>query len=449
MTNTIPENIVRAMKEAGYDTLRPVQNQCIPLLMEGKSIAVQAHTGSGKTAAFLIPSLSIANEDAQFPQILILSPTRELALQTGNLAKQFSVYTRIHTAICIGGIDVEKQINALKMNPALVVGTPGRIVDLLQQGKLNLSGLKLLVMDEADQLISTGQKKETEEILSKTNCPRALFSATLNEEVRAFLPTEYENIHLDEQKVSNNIKTLYIETEDKQKTLLQLLKHTAIETCIVFVHFRSTATKLSLYLKKHIILSEAFSSDKEEKERIRILKAFENGQIRVLCATDAAARGLDLSHVSHIIHYDPSIDEETYIHRSGRSGHQGQMGTVISLIAKEDETSQYIKAHAQPFILSFDRQYDLSLPIEQKKQVVRNYTKLIIKAGRSDKLRPKDIIGALCTLYPFEDIGTLEIQDHYSTVIIKKRITLEEPVLSIKGKKRKIEELHVENRYAD
>lgn len=441
MTKAIPENIMHAIHDAGYHTLRPVQTQCIPLLLEGKSIAVQAHTGSGKTAAFLIPSLSMANEDAQYPEVLILSPTRELALQTGNLAKQFSLYTRIHTAVCIGGIDIEKQINALKMKPALVVGTPGRIVDLLHQNRLDLSKLKLLVMDEADQLISTGQKKETEEILSKTHCPRALFSATLKEDVLSFLPKNYEHIVLDEQKVSDNIKTWYIETEDKQKTVLEVLSHTDIKTCIIFVHYRSTATKLSAFLQKKHILSEAFSSDKEERERIRILKDFEKGMIRVLCATDAAARGLDLTHVSHIIHYDPSIDEETYIHRSGRSGHQGQAGTVISLLTDEDEpqTIQYIKSETEPFSLSYGNNFDLSKPLEKTIQE-RNYTKLLIKAGRSDKLRPKDIIGALCTIIPFEDIGTLEIQDHYSTVIIKKRITLQEHSLSIKGKKRKIED---------
>lgn len=441
MTKAIPENIMHAIHDAGYHTLRPVQTQCIPLLLEGKSIAVQAHTGSGKTAAFLIPSLSMANEDAQYPEVLILSPTRELALQTGNLAKQFSLYTRIHTAVCIGGIDIEKQINALKMKPALVVGTPGRIVDLLHQNRLDLSKLKLLVMDEADQLISTGQKKETEEILSNIQCPRALFSATLKEDVLSFLPKNYEHIVLDEQKVSDNIKTWYIETEDKQKTVLEVLSHTDIKTCIIFVHYRSTATKLSAFLQKKHILSEAFSSDKEERERIRILKDFEKGMIRVLCATDAAARGLDLTHVSHIIHYDPSIDEETYIHRSGRSGHQGQAGTVISLLTDEDEpqTIQYIKSETEPFSLSYGNNFDLSKPLEKTIQE-RNYTKLLIKAGRSDKLRPKDIIGALCTIIPFEDIGTLEIQDHYSTVIIKKRITLQEHSLSIKGKKRKIED---------
>ena len=440
MTKAIPENIMHAIHDAGYHTLRPVQTQCIPLLLEGKSIAVQAHTGSGKTAAFLIPSLSMVDEDTQYPEVLILSPTRELALQTGNLAKRFSLYTRIHIAVCIGGLDIDKQINALRNKPALIVGTPGRIVDLLQQGRLDLSHLKLVVMDETDQLISTGQRKETEEILAKTHCPRALFSATLKEEVLSFLPENYELFVLDEQKVSDNIKTWYIETEDKLTTLLQLLTHTDIETCIIFVHYRSTATKLSAFLKKKHILSEAFSSDKEERERIRILKDFEKGLIRVLCATDAAARGLDLTHVSHIIHYDPSIDRETYIHRSGRSGHQGQAGTVISLIASDDETSQYIKAHAQPLSISFDKQYDLSKPLTQTSEK-KHYTKLLIKAGRSDKLRPKDIIGALCTIIPFTDIGTLEIQDHYSTVIIQKKITLREPVLSIKGKKRKIEEI--------
>ena len=441
MTNTIPENILQALEEEGYHTLRPVQTQCIPLLLSGKSIGVQAKTGSGKTAAFLIPSLTIAKEDTQHPQVLILSPTRELALQTGKLARQFAIYTRLHIATCIGGIDIEKQINALRMRPQIIIGTPGRMVDLYRQGRLDFSHLKLVVMDEADQLISTGQRKETEEILSYTTCARALFSATLKQDVLSFLPETYELVVLDEQKVSNNIKTWYIETEDKQKTLVDILKHTDIETCIVFVHYRSTAAKLSSNLKKKNILCEAFSSDKEEKERIRILKDFEEGRIRVLCATDAAARGLDLTRLSHIIHYDPSIDEETYIHRSGRSGHQGQAGTVISFVTNDDDpnTINYIKQNAKPYPLSREQEYDLSKPLKKEQQQNRNYTKLIIKAGRSDKLRPKDIIGALCTIIPFEDIGTLEIQDHYSTVIIKKPITLSVSTLSIKGKKRKIE----------
>ena len=170
MTNTIPENILQALEEEGYHTLRPVQTQCIPLLLSGKSIGVQAKTGSGKTAAFLIPSLTIAKEDTQHPQVLILSPTRELALPTGKLARQFAIYTRLHIATCIGGIDIEKQINALRMRPQIIIGTPGRMVDLYRQGRLDFSHLKLVVMDEADQLISTGQRKETEEGLVHAVC---------------------------------------------------------------------------------------------------------------------------------------------------------------------------------------------------------------------------------------------------------------------------------------
>lgn len=415
-----------------------VQKQSIPAIAEGKNLFIQAKTGAGKTYAYLIPSVACVDPQSNDTQVLIIAPTRELAVQIGESAERICPHFNVHPVVCIGGLDIDRQINALRHRPHIIIGTPGRLNDLLQQERIRLNQLRMLIMDEADQIISTGQKEEVYSLL--THVPSGIqmvaLSATSHEEVMQFLPDNTKKLILDENRVNDRIDVRYVITENRQETLLHLLQHLPVTTAIVFTNYKEDANQISELLQNNSILSSAFSSYFEEKKRLSILKQFKEGKIRVLVATDAAARGLDISDVSHIIHYDLPMDVQTFIHRSGRSAHQGDTGMTILMGMDEQQISAYSDTCTP---LSIDETYVCDLSIPYKKQEIQNNTLMIrIHAGRKDKIRPKDVIGALCTIMDFKDIGTLEIQDTFSSVILLKRdITLPRRI-TIKGKSRKL-----------
>lgn len=437
------QEIKQAFNEQGYSFLLPIQEKAISQILSRKNLFIQAATGSGKTLAYLLPALEITDAASNDTQVLIITPTRELALQVSEVAKNIANYSKHHIVTVIGGLDIHKQENALRHRPTIIIGTPGRLMDLYSQKKIDLSHLLLCVVDEVDMVISTGQRKETEYLLQHTDTQLVCTSATKNDLITSFFPEEYEEIIQDDSHVNKNIDTYYIKTEDRKHSLLRLLKSAPIEQSIIFVNYKNDANELADWLKKKDILVSSFSSFYEERERIRILNGFKNGKYRVLVATDAAARGLDLYDVSHIIHYDIPLDADTFIHRSGRSGHQGNHGTTITLIRNKDlenEVTQYILEHSSVYNPDQKYETDLSTPMQKGEKKSSTLT-IQIQAGRKDKLRPKDIIGALCTKLPFEKIGTLEIQDSYSTVtILDSNIKIIDALngLSIKGKKRKI-----------
>ena len=415
-----------------------VQKQAIPAILDGKSLFIQAKTGAGKTYAYLVPSVACVDPQSNDTQVLIIAPTRELAVQIGESADRICPHFNVHPVVCIGGLDIDRQINALRHRPHIVIGTPGRLNDLLQQDRIKLNQLRMIIMDEADQIISTGQKEEVHTLL--THVPSGIqmvaLSATSHEEVMQFLPDNTEKLILHENRINERIDVRYVITENRQEILLHLLQHLPVTTAIVFTNYKEDANQISELLQNNRVLSSAFSSYFEEKKRLSILKQFKDGKIRVLVATDAAARGLDISDVSHIIHYDLPMDIQTFIHHSGRSAHQGDTGMTILMGKDEKQISTYSDTCTP---LSIDETYvcDLSTPYN-KQETQNNTLKIRIHAGRKDKIRPKDVIGALCTIMNFNDIGTLEIQDTFSSVILLKRdITLPQRI-TIKGKSRKL-----------
>ncbi|MEE8809641.1 DEAD/DEAH box helicase [Lactimicrobium sp.] len=424
--------------------MRPVQQECIPLLKQGRNLYCQAHTGAGKTAAYLLPALDKIQEN-RLTQVLILAPTRELAMQIEKNAQRLSVFTRIHTVCLIGGMPIEKQENLLKQGAELVIGTPGRLLDLIHQDKLDLSNVIFTIIDEADMMAGTGQNEETNQILSMVNGQRAVFSATLHEDVKAYLPQPYEQVILDDASLSHNIKPYYIASQNKKETLLDLLQKEKIEQAIIFVNHRSDANNLSDILSHHNILCSAFSAYFDEAKRLSILDHFQKGEIRVLCATDAAARGLDLTSISMVIHYDLPADMDTFLHRSGRSGHQEQSGMTIALLDTEDQNSDIgkeIMAMAEPYPWQNNEENDLSVPIEKEKTDTPDATEIQLSLGKKDGMRLKDVIGALCARIPFEKIGRVQLQDHYCTVVLfmtKEAALTQLENLTIKKKKVRVQ----------
>ena len=438
------KELIQTLEELGIHELLEIQKKAIPLIEEGKDVFVKSPTGSGKTFAYLIPAIDRIDRNEMYTKVLIIVPTRELALQVADNAKRLSVRTGNHVVTLIGGMDISRQMNALRHRPQILIGTPGRIVDLLHQDCIDLSELSLLIFDEADQIISTGQSEETEEIRNfipdvQTVC----LSATENELTDKLFPGNCEFINMGAQSsINTSIETYYVMTSDRRKELIHLLKTLPITTAIVFTNFKNDANDLSNMCQQNHILASAFSSFFEERKRIQILRQFKEGKIRVLIATDAAARGLDITDVSHIIHYDVPVNTETWIHRSGRTAHQGNEGMTITIFDKDEqpnEVGQYILDNSALYTGKSEPQ-DLSKPYQKEAQKTTDTMELIIRAGRKDKIRPGDLIGALCTVYKFEEIGVLEIQDTYSTVtILKKDLSSIPASLQIKGRKRKIE----------
>ena len=445
----LSNSIQNALNEMGYHSLLPIQETVIPLIQEGKSLFVLAKTGSGKTASYLIPAIEQVQESDTFTSVLIIAPTRELAIQISLEAKLLASYTKVHIITLIGGMDSDRQLNALRHRPHIIIGTPGRLLDLYTQRAFDLSKLSLFIIDEADQVYSTGQSEEVNQLRKEIQGVQTIcLSATKNDTIQTYFDTPFEEVLQGSVAVNEKISSYYLETENKKDTLLSLLQSLPITSAIVFVNHRSTAIELSDLLRRNHILSSAFSGYFDERKRIAIMSNFRKGDIRVLVATDAAARGLDIHELSHVIHYDIPIDTETFIHRSGRTAHQGDEGISISLLTPEDmksEVGMYIRMHSQAYTAQDTQPVDLSIPYQKKATPSTQVTYILIRAGRNDKIRPKDIIGALCTIFPFDEIGTLEIQDHFSTVTI---LSKEDDILSrfedftVKGKRRKVELLN-------
>ena len=437
------EEITRGIRSLGYTALLPVQEKVIPAVLEGHDCLVQAETGAGKTAAFLIPVLNNAEPFSTHTQALIIAPTRELAVQIHETAGKLAAYSKIHVICVIGGMDQSKQENALKNHPDVVIGTPGRLADLVRQELIDLSHLQYLVIDEADQIVSTGQAQEFAFLREHMpDVTTVCASATMNEMVVSYVKEDHLSFVFSESEALNQkIREYYLIAEDKTAALMSVLKSLPVVKAIVFANMKTTVSDLNRLLQDNSILSSAFSSADGEKKRLRTIKAFRNGDIRVLCATDAAARGLDIMDVSHIVHYDPPFDPETYIHRSGRTAHQQNEGITISLLSQQ-EADTWIPQDAQPLELNAELGNDLSVPLQKESETGSHPCTVLIRAGRKEKIRPGDIAGALSSVIDFKDIGTIEIQDTYATVIILNHdlsvIDLLQG-LSIKGKKRKIE----------
>lgn len=442
------KELQQTLNELGYDNLLPIQQQAIPFIEDGKDLFIKAPTGSGKTLAYLIPSINRVAQTEQNTKVLIIAPTRELALQISENARKLSVRTGNHIVTLIGGMDITKQMNALKHRPQILIGTPGRIVDLLDQRCLDLSKLDLLIFDEADQIIASGQREDTEEIRDYLpDVQTVCLSATENELTDYLFPGSYETIQTQkEDSINEQIETYVQYTTNKKQELVKLLQTLPITASIVFVNYKNDANDIANMLCQKNILASSFSSYFDERKRIQILRKFKNGELRVLVATDAAARGLDITEVSHIIHYDVPTTIDTWIHRSGRTAHQGGTGITITLFTKDDtsKVAQYIEEHSKSY-KPINNPQDLSKPLQKAQAKTTDTMNLLIRAGRKDKVRPGDLIGALCTIYDFKEIGVVEVQDTYSTVTILKNDPSSIPTtLSIKGKKRKIERKRID-----
>lgn len=336
--------ILRALTELGYENPTPIQEGAIPTLLAGRDVLGQAQTGTGKTAAYALPLLEQLDLNGRGVQALVLVPTRELAMQVDEAIYRYGRYLGARVLAIYGGQSYIRQIKRLDAGVHVVAGTPGRILDLIQRGALDLSTVRYLVLDEADEMLKMGFIDDVESILSSTPTQRqtALFSATLAEPIRR-LAARYMS---DPVSVTIAPKTLTVPQtqqryhlvfeESKLAAVARLLEVEAIQSALIFARTKVGAAQLAEALLARGFPVEAIHGDLSQDVRETVLRRFRSGLIKVLVATDVAARGLDIENVSHVINYDMPYDPEDYVHRIGRTGRAGRDGIAITLVTPRE-----------------------------------------------------------------------------------------------------------------
>ncbi|MDQ1237713.1 MAG: DEAD/DEAH box helicase [Wigglesworthia glossinidia] len=344
------DEILKSLHDLGYKSPSPIQSECIPYLLRGHDLLGIAQTGSGKTAAFFLPLLNNINFQYNFPQILILTPTRELALQIQIACSNLSKYTKnIYIVSLYGGQNYEIQLKKLKKMPQIIVGTPGRILDLLNKKYLNLSKITSCILDEADEMLRMGFIEDVENILSKTSKihQTVLFSATMPKEIhkiaRRFMKTPKEVRIQSNIKTQPDIKQYYWIAYHIRKidALLRFLEVENFEAVIIFVKTKNATLELSEILEKHGYNSSPLNGDMNQSLRENTLNKFKIKKLDILVATDIASRGLDVEHVNLIINYDIPSDSEAYIHRIGRTGRAGRTGKALLFLENREKKILY------------------------------------------------------------------------------------------------------------
>ncbi len=338
--------VLDKITEIGYETPSPIQAQAIPFLLEGADLIGQAQTGTGKTAAFALPTLSRIDVSVNAPQVVVLTPTRELAIQVAEAYKKYAGKIKgLKVMPVYGGQDYRVQTRALERGPHVVVGTPGRMIDQLKRGNLKLDALKTLVLDEADEMLRMGFIDDVEWILEKTPGDRqtALFSATMPTQIRR-MADKYlkEPEHVTVEFTTRTADTIrqrfwFTTPKDKFRTLTQILDAETVDAMIVFVRTKSTTTELSDRLAEAGYSSAALNGDMQQKLRERTIDQLKRGKLDIIVATDVAARGLDVERISHVLNYDSPHDTEAYIHRIGRTGRAGRNGEAILLVTSREK----------------------------------------------------------------------------------------------------------------
>jgi ATP-dependent RNA helicase DeaD len=341
----LSEPLLRALKDVGYEVPSPIQAATIPLLLSGRDVLGQAQTGTGKTAAFALPILDRIDPATRLPQALVLAPTRELAIQVAEAFQRYATYLAgFHVVPIYGGQPYGPQLSALHRGVQVVVGTPGRIIDHLDKGSLDLSGIRTLVLDEADEMLRMGFIEAIERILQSTPRTRqtALFSATLPAEIkriaRTYMRDPVETAVAARTGTADNIRQRFwlVSGMHKLDALTRILEAETFDGMIIFARTKAGTEELAEKLQARGFSAAPINSDLSQQQRERTVAQLKDGSIDVLVATDVAARGLDVDRISHVINYDLPTDPEGYIHRIGRTGRAGRKGEAILFVTPRE-----------------------------------------------------------------------------------------------------------------
>ncbi|WP_028775442.1 DEAD/DEAH box helicase [Shimazuella kribbensis] len=472
MDYKLSKEIVRALDNLGYKHPTDVQSAVIPIALEKKDIAVKAQTGSGKTAAFGIPICEMVDWEENKPQALILTPTRELADQVKEDITNIGRFKRIKATAVYGKDSFSKQKAELKQKTHVVVGTPGRLLDHMDRGTLDLERLRFLVIDEADEMLKMGFIDQVEAIIHELPMDRMtmLFSATLPEDVVNLCHKYMENpTDIEVQATENTTHqidhSLFIV---KEKDKFNLLKDATIienpDSCIVFCRTKEQVDNLYKLLDQFGYTCNKIHGGMEQSDRSYVMDQFKRGKFRYLVATDVAARGIDIENITHVVNYDIPLEKESYVHRIGRTGRAGKTGKAITFVTPYEEKflediERFIgfeisrrsiptKEEVANRKAAFDKKMKVQPTIKKEKseQLNKGILKLYFNGGKKKKIRAVDFVGTIAKIegVTADDIGIITIQDNVSYVDIlngKGSLVLHAMKnTTIKGKQLKVHE---------
>jgi len=350
----LPE-IGRAVSEAGYHTPSPIQEQSVPSLLKGRDMIGCAQTGTGKTAAFALPilqylALGKKRPVSGKPRVLILAPTRELAAQIGDSIAKYGMHTKTTHAVIFGGVGQNPQVKAVRRGVHVLVATPGRLIDLMNQGHVNLSEVEIFVLDEADRMLDMGFIHDIKKVIAKLPKKRQslFYSATMERKVVELARTlVHDPVHVTiepEKPAVDRIvqKVMFVDKKRKDELIVNLMSNKNLDRVIVFTQMKHVANKVARKLEGAGITAAAIHGNKSQTARTNALADFKAGKVRALVATDIAARGIDVDGISHVINYDMPVEPETYVHRIGRTARAGAEGDSISLCCAPER--DYLRA---------------------------------------------------------------------------------------------------------
>ncbi|MEK6758777.1 MAG: DEAD/DEAH box helicase [Deltaproteobacteria bacterium] len=349
----LSSEVLKAIAQMGFEEPTPIQKKTIPVLMMGKDVIGQAQTGTGKTAAFGIPIVEKIDKSAQGVQAIVLAPTRELAMQAAEELNKLGASKRLHALPVYGGTSIERQIKALQRGVHIVVGTPGRVLDHIERRTLNLKNVKIVVLDEADEMLDMGFVEDITKILSETPVERQtlLFSATMPEAIikiskRYMRSPEKLKVTTDTLTAANVSQIVYeVRESEKLDALTRLIDFHDSGKFLVFCHTKRDTDDVAGNLRLKGYDADAMHGDFSQSQREAVLKRFKGGKIDVLVATDVAARGLDISHITHVVNFSIPQNPESYVHRIGRTGRAGREGVAITFVTpREDRQFRLIKS---------------------------------------------------------------------------------------------------------
>jgi len=460
--------MIETLALLGYRSPTRIQQEVIPLILDGKDVLAKSQTGTGKTAAFAIPICEMICWEENYPQALILEPTRELSVQVRDEVFHIGRKKRLKVPAVFGGFPIDKQIQTLKQKSHIVVGTPGRVMDHIRRESLQLQKIKYLVIDEADLMLDMGFAEDVKQIMAHLPEEKQilLFSATLDHRVKdlaaVYMP-EAAAVILESKTatVAEIEQVVYeVKTEDKYKVLLQILIRENPDSCMIFCATREMVNVLYRKLKRDKISCGMLHGEMEQSERLKVIDYFRMKRYRYLIATDVAARGIDVEDVSHVINYDFPTGKETYVHRVGRTGRNGRSGIAISLVCEEekrmqqmvegfiDMTLKVVECPARTELNEkrfWAKQKESNAPRKRKGDAVnQNIMRLAIGGGKRSKMRAADVVGAICSIEQLEsdDIGIIDIRESLTYVeILNEKGPIALAALqerTIKGKIRKV-----------
>ncbi|MGL4800509.1 MAG: DEAD/DEAH box helicase [Cellulosilyticaceae bacterium] len=432
----LSKELGKALEGLGFTSPTKVQQEVIPVALGGKDLVVQSKTGSGKTAAFAIPICEKVDWEDNKPQALVLTPTRELAMQVAEDFFHIGRFKRMKVVALYGKASFMHQQKQIKQKTHVVVGTPGRVIDHLEKGTWSTENIRYLVIDEADEMLRMGFVEQIRTILSFLPKERVtmLFSATMPKDIQALCEDVLSSpVHIEIEsplRTTEQVEEIghFVKEEEKTAALYRVLRVENPESCMIFCNTKVQVDKVYDDIRALDVPCMKLHGGMEQRDRQQVMEDFRRGYSRYLVATDVAARGIDIDHITHVVNYDLPEDKENYVHRIGRTGRAGRTGKSISFITPRD--SIFLKAiesyrgnvipkgtlpeeaEAQKHQEAFDKKSRIRLEVKEKESAT-DIMKLHINAGKKTKMRPVDVVGTLCNLQGMtaDDIGIINVLD--------------------------------------